>query len=78
MPRAAPSQRSVRRSVRPHQFELDAGVPADHRGRTWCRCCRLPGRPGDDRHPVDAPGRYPQTPPEVLSAELRRLGEDDD
>lgn len=64
--------------VRPHQYDPDATVPADHNGRQWCRWCHLPGESGDERHPVDAASPLPPTPPEARTLDLRRLGERED
>jgi hypothetical protein len=56
--------------VKPHLFDLDPDVPADHLGRAFCRCgvVRLPG---DPRH----------TPPDTADAQaahLRWAGERED
>lgn len=63
--------------VRPHGFEQDPTVPADYYGRVWCRWCRLPGTPGDDRHPPGAAPVLPPTPAAALEVDRRRLGEHD-
>lgn len=37
-----------------HDFALDETVPADHRGRSYCKECGRPGTPGDRNHPAGA------------------------
>lgn len=64
--------------VEPHAFELDDEVSREWTPRTWCRWCCLPGEVGDQRHPVDAPTRYPEQPAEAREFALRLLGERDD
>ncbi|MEU7170898.1 hypothetical protein ABZ949_05315 [Micromonospora tulbaghiae] len=68
-------RRPARSRVRPHAFLPDRWVPADWRGRQFCRRCGLPGRAGDERHPLP---EFPDTPPEAAAIELRRLGEHDE
>lgn len=61
--------------IRPHEFAEDHVIPRDYYGRAWCRWCGLPGAPGDERHPLDAPSPFPPTPAAAVELDLRRLGE---
>jgi hypothetical protein len=48
-----------------HAFARDDRVPADWYGRRWC-LCGVPGEPGDQRHPADAPALHPPTDQAVV------------
>jgi hypothetical protein len=50
-----------------HAFAADERVPADWYGRRWC-LCGVPGEPGDQRHPVDAPALHLPTDQAVVEA----------
>lgn len=67
--------------VPPHRFDEDLDLSRDLTGRRWCRC-GLPGGPGDDRHPVDAPALpdvlHPPVPLPAREYDSRRLGERED
>ncbi|HEY0643678.1 MAG TPA: hypothetical protein VGD39_09685 [Nocardioides sp.] len=68
--------------VQPHAFAVDDRIPADWCGRRWC-ICGVPGIPGDDRHPEDAPPLRPPTDQAVVQEAARArdaaiLGERED
>lgn len=62
-------------AVRPHAFHIDRTVPHDRRGRSYCLWCHLPGKVGDERHPVDAPSLLPLVPDDARELDARILGE---
>ena len=72
-----------RNGVPPHQFTADGRIPPDHNDRRWCMC-GVPGVPGDDRHPTDAPPWGAPPPSQAVIEELAKardaaiLGERED
>lgn len=76
----APKKEPPRTQVDPHDFDPDPDptmveylTPREvrkHRPRRrYCRVCKLPGEPGDDRHPLPSPD------PEIVAAALERDAE---
>lgn len=72
-----------RNGVPPHQFTADDRIPPDWAQRRWCMC-GVPGVPGDDRHPSDAPAWGAPPPSQAVLEELAKardaaiLGERED
>lgn len=58
-----------------HDFAVDTEVAADHRGRSYCQVCGLPGTPGDRNHPRRT---FPPVPRAARELDARILGEAND